>query len=80
MRYLIISALAFMLSLPVAAQDFEKGLQAFDRGDYSIVSVSLSYVLISAEDSFVPPIRRLINAQIWSYLHCPQPTRWGRDL
>ena len=28
MRYLMISALAFMLSLPVAAQDFQKGLEA----------------------------------------------------
>ena len=36
MRYLIISALAFMLSLPVAAQDFGKGWAAYKRGDYAV--------------------------------------------
>ena len=35
MRYLIISVLAFMLSLPVAAQDFQKGVEAYERGDYA---------------------------------------------
>ena len=35
MRCLVISALAFMLSLPVAAQDFQKGLEAYERGDYA---------------------------------------------
>ncbi len=35
MRCLIISVLAFMLSLPVAAQDFEKALNAYIRGDYA---------------------------------------------
>ena len=41
MRYPIIAALAFMLSLslPVAAQDYENGLQAYIQGDHSIVSV-----------------------------------------
>ncbi len=34
MRYLIAAALAVMLSLPVAAQDFEKGDDAMKRGDY----------------------------------------------
>ncbi len=38
MRYLIISVSAFMLSLPVAAQDFEKGVEAFKRGDYAGVA------------------------------------------
>ena len=33
MRYLIIAALAFMLSLPVAAQDYQKGYEAALRGD-----------------------------------------------
>ena len=35
MRYLLVAALAVMLALPVAAQDFEKGLEAYDRGDYA---------------------------------------------
>ena len=35
MRYLIISVLAFMLALPVAAQDYQKGLEAARRGDYA---------------------------------------------
>ena len=36
MRCLIIAALAFMLSLPVAAQDFEAGMAAYKRGDYAM--------------------------------------------
>ena len=35
MRCLIIAALALMLSLPVAAQDFWKGAKAHTRGDYA---------------------------------------------
>ncbi len=35
MRCLIIAALALMLSLPVAAQDFEKGREAYQRDDYA---------------------------------------------
>ncbi len=35
MRYLIIAVLAVMLALPVAAQDFDKGLEAAQRGDYA---------------------------------------------
>ncbi len=35
MRCLFIAALAFMLALPVAAQDFQKGVQAFQRGGYA---------------------------------------------
>ncbi len=35
MRCLLIAVLAFMLSLPVAAQDFEKGRDAAHRGDYA---------------------------------------------
>ena len=34
MRHLRIVALAVVLALPVAAQDFEKGLEAYQRGDY----------------------------------------------
>ncbi len=36
MRCLIIVTLAFMLSLPVAAQDFEAGMAAYKRGDYAM--------------------------------------------
>ncbi len=35
MRYLIIVALAVVLALPVAAQNFEKGMEAYQRGDYA---------------------------------------------
>ena len=35
MHYLFLVALAFMLSLPVAAQDFEKAEEATQRGDYT---------------------------------------------
>ena len=35
MRYLITAVLAFMLSLPVAAQDYQKGVEAHDRGDFA---------------------------------------------
>ncbi len=45
MRYLIISVFAFMLSLPVAAQDFQKGLEALQRGDYRFGS-SQALVLV----------------------------------
>ena len=34
MRHLLAAALAVMLSLPVAAQDFNKGGEAYLRGDY----------------------------------------------
>ena len=35
MRYLLITVLAFLLALPVAAQNFEKGLDRFFLGDYA---------------------------------------------
>ena len=35
MRYLLATALAVMLALPVAAQDFQKGFEAYQRGDYA---------------------------------------------
>ena len=35
MRHLFVIAVAIMLSLPVAAQDYEKGLEAYERGDYA---------------------------------------------
>ena len=35
MRYLVIFILALTLALPVAAQDFQKGLEAYKRGDYA---------------------------------------------
>ena len=35
MRHLFVIALAVMLSLPVSAQDFEKGKEAYKRGDYA---------------------------------------------
>ena len=35
MRYLLAAALAVMLALPVAAQDFQNGVEAFRRGDYA---------------------------------------------
>ncbi len=35
MRYLLIAPLAVMLALPVAAQDFQKGWEAYERGDYA---------------------------------------------
>ena len=35
MRYLLAAAFAVMLALPVAAQDFQKGSQAHERGDYA---------------------------------------------
>ena len=35
MRYLLATALAVMLALPVAAQDFQKGYVAYQRGDYA---------------------------------------------
>ena len=35
MRHLFVIAVAVMLSLPVAAQDFGKGEEAYERGDYS---------------------------------------------
>ncbi len=36
MRHLLtVAALAVMLALPVAAQDFEKGVEAVQRGDYA---------------------------------------------
>ena len=35
MRFLFAAVLAFMLSLPVAAQDFWKGWAAYGRGDYA---------------------------------------------
>ncbi len=34
MRHLFVIVVAVMLSLPVAAQDFEKGFEALQRGDY----------------------------------------------
>ena len=34
MRYLIAAVVAVILALPVAAEDFRKGLQAYERGDY----------------------------------------------
>ena len=36
MRCLLIAILAFMLTLPVAAQDFEAGMAAYKRGDYAM--------------------------------------------
>ena len=33
MRYLLVAAVAVVLSLPVAAQDFQKGFEAVQRGD-----------------------------------------------
>ncbi len=36
MRCLVICVLAFMLALPVAAQDFEAGMGAYKRGDYAM--------------------------------------------
>ncbi len=41
MRYLYFAALAFMLSLPAAAQDFDKGKAALDRGDYATAQKEL---------------------------------------
>ena len=35
MRYLLVAALAAILSLPVAAQDYKKGMEAYGRGDYA---------------------------------------------
>ena len=35
MRHLLVIAVAIMLSLPVAAQDYEKGRDAAHRGDYA---------------------------------------------
>ena len=35
MRYPIVSVLAVTLALPVVAQDFDKGLAAYMRGDYA---------------------------------------------
>jgi TPR repeat protein len=35
MRNIIAVALAVMLAMPVNAQDFDKGLDAFERGDYA---------------------------------------------
>lgn len=35
MRYLLVTVLAVMLSLPAIAQDFGKGLEAYERGDYA---------------------------------------------
>ena len=35
MRYLLVALLAVVLALPVAAQDFEKGREAHERGDYA---------------------------------------------
>ena len=35
MRYLLAAALTVMLALPVAAQDFEKGVEAYGRGAYA---------------------------------------------
>lgn len=35
MRNALAAALAVMLTVPVVAQDFDKGLQAYDRGDYA---------------------------------------------
>ncbi len=35
MRYLIAAALTVMLALPVAAQDYQKGDVAYQRGDYA---------------------------------------------
>ena len=35
MRYLVTFVLAVMLALPVVAQDFAKGLEAYERGDYA---------------------------------------------
>ena len=35
MRYLVIAVLAFVPTLSTVAQDFDKGLAAFKRGDYS---------------------------------------------
>ena len=34
MRYLIAAVVAVILALPVAAEEFQKGLQAYERGDY----------------------------------------------
>ena len=47
MRALVVAAavVAVMLSLPVAAQDFEKGVEAFKRGDYRFGS-SQALVLV----------------------------------
>ena len=35
MRYVLATALAVMLALPVAAQDFQKGFEAYQRGEYA---------------------------------------------
>ncbi len=35
MRHMIIIALTFMLSLPVTAQDFQEGMEAYQRNDYA---------------------------------------------
>ena len=35
MRHFLAAALTFMLALPVAAQDFQKGLKAAQSGDYA---------------------------------------------
>ena len=35
MRYLLAAALVVMLALPVAAQDFDKGMEAYKRDDYA---------------------------------------------
>ena len=35
MRLFIFTTLALMLALPLAAQDYEKGLAAAERGDYA---------------------------------------------
>jgi hypothetical protein len=35
MRHLLAVALAAMLALPVAAQDYNKGVDAIERGDYA---------------------------------------------
>ena len=35
MRHMIIIVLTFMLSLPVTAQDFQKGMEAYQRNDYA---------------------------------------------
>ena len=35
MRYLGSIVIAFVLALPVAAHDFQKGVKAYERGDYA---------------------------------------------
>ena len=56
MRCLIIVALAFMLSLPVAAQDFEKAEEAFERGDYATALRELRRL---AEQGYAPAQNKL---------------------